>query len=267
MAGPKYIATNLLDSATVTAPGGTATGSAVANLYAMDPSLTWISSVTTANQRVNIDHGSAVDADTCIIHNHNFPAGSTVVVEGHSSAPPTSGAWSGATTLGTFTIRSPDMWLDIGAGSYSYRSIYLQNDGTAAWAAAPKIGELVLGDAVQLTRAFRWGAKFDLIARQIRHQTPNGHVWMARRAPGTWVFSLSWQVLSKSQKDELVTLFLATADAAVPFSVIPNPDVAVVADEVFYVEADPTFSYTDIHTANKAASLVLRELPREVVLS
>lgn len=265
MAGPIYAATNLIDGATIAATSGTATGSALASLYVLRPSKTWTSGAVTANQRLNIDLGSSQTADLMAVHNHNFPLASTIKLERSAT-----GAWAGEEVhVGTFTMRAPDMYLSFVAVASQYWSLRMQDsDGAAgAFPSAPKIGEFVLADSVQLSRAFRWGYRLQENANQIRHKTKNGQLWTARRTPKTRDFGLSWQTMNQAQLDELRAFHDATADAAVPCTVIPYPDVAALAAEVYYVDVEPALGITDIHTANKHAALQLHELPREVVLT
>lgn len=268
MAGSRYIATNLLDGATVTATG-TASGSAVANLYNYRPSKTWISSIISANQRINIDLGSAKTTNFAALLNHNFPSGASVIIQGHSVAPPASGAWSGATNLGTFTIRTRDMWAAITATSFRYRSFYLENDGGGDWTTggAPIVGEAVIGTSVQLTRQFIVGGAFSLNHANIEHTTPGGIAWMAHISSAR-AWNISYSDVTEANRLEVETMHTATAGAAKPVTWIPDPDsgTASVAAQVYYVRVGDVLGWTDDINIS-GLSLDLVELPTGISLT
>lgn len=269
MAGSLYVATNTLDGATVTAPGGTATGYAIANVYNYRPSKGWKSSVTTANQRINVDLGSAQTTNFAGLMGHSFPSGSTVTVEGYSTAPPTSGAWASAATLGTFTIRTSDMWVALTTTSYRYRSFYLQNDGGADWSSggAPSVGEAVLGTSVQITRQHVWGAGISAAQNNITHVTPYGVPWMSH-ASDFVSFDVSYEDLSNSERNEIILWHAATAGAAKPFAWVPYPDSAdsTTAAQVHYMRVSDVLPWRD-GLNHSGFDLTLTELPTGIVLT
>ena len=268
MAGSHYAATNKLASGTVTATG-TDTGFAIANVYALRTSKTWRAADTSANQRINIDHGSAATANFAALLNHNLQAGSTVIVQSYTVAPPSSGTWTSATDEATFTIRAKDMWVALTSSNVRYRSFYLQNDGGASWSAngKPKIGEVILADSVQLTRQFIVGGSFSSNQANITHVTPSGMAWMAHSTNArSW--SVSYQDLSESERAELETMHTATAGAAKPFTWVPDPDsgTAATAAQVYYVRVGDSIDWTDDFN-DSGLGLNLTELPVEISLT
>jgi len=214
MAGSKYLSTNKLDGATVTATS-TATGSAVANLYAYRPSRTYTSGSTTAGQRINMDFGSAVTLDTIALINHNLPSAGQYKLEKSAS-----GAWAGEQVhVKTITYRAENMYADGFSESSRYWSLWLQDsDGAGGnFATAPKIGELSAGESVQFTRQFIVGAPFSSIQRNITHLTPAGHAWMAHINSGrSW--GVSYRDVTEANRVEIETMHTATAGAARPFT-------------------------------------------------
>jgi len=264
MAGSIYVATNLLTSATVTAPDGTASGSAVANLYNYRPGKTWISSVPTANQRINIDLGSVQPSDLMALLNHNFPLASSIKL-----AKSTTGAWAGEEVhIGTFTIRASSMYLSFEESSRYWSLLLEDGDGVGgAFPTAPKIGELSLGVAVQLSRHYKIGTSVSQNQRNIIHETPSGVVWMAHSTK-TGAHSLPYGMLSDSERDEIIAWHDATAGEALPFTWVPDPDSpdATRAAEVRYVRMNDALGWTDSDNIADI-SVALTELPFEVQLS
>ena len=153
--------------------------------------------------------------------------------------------------------------------SFRYRSFYLQNDGTADWTTggAPKVGEAILADSVQLTRQFVVGASFAKQQRNITHVTPSGMAWMVHSTNNrTW--AVSYADVLESERAEVETMHDATAGAAKPFTWVPDPDsgTAAVAARVYYVRVGDVLDWTDDFN-DSGLGLNLTELPVEISLT
>ena len=266
MAGPRYGVTNLLDGATITPTAGTAAGYAIVDFYSQRPSKVWLSGGTAADQRINIDLGSAKTANLMAVLNHNFPLASTIKLE-----KSTTGAWAGEQVhVRTFTIRALNMYFSfLTPESSRYWSLHLQDsDGAAgAFPSAPKIGELGLYDSVQLTRPFVRGGEFEKKQINITHTTPSGNPWMAHISDLD-VLKLGWDDLSDSELDEIKTMHTATAGAAVPFTLVVSPDnpTAAKAAEVYFVKVSDVVSWIE-EVNNKKINFGFVGLPVETSLS
>ena len=265
MAGPRYGITNLLDGVTITPTGGTASGYAIANLYNQRPAKTWVSGGTTGNQRINIDLGSVKTADLMSILNHNFPLASTIEIE-----KSTTGAWGGEEVhVAAFTLRTLNMYVSFSEASSRYWSLRMidGDGGGGAFPTAPKIGELGLYDSVQLSRPFIRGGKFEKKQINIVHITPGGNPWMTHNTD-LETLGLGWDDLSDSELDEIKTMHVATAGAAVPFTLIPGPDnpTAAKAAEIYFVRVSGVLSWID-NVNNQKINLEFTGLPVETTLS
>ncbi len=271
MAGPIYCATNLLESASSVSWLDAARASSedanlpASNLYNRRASKTAKSakafnSVNGSPQYIEIDHGATKQPTFCAIINHNLPSGGTYTLE-TSDAPDFS---TNLTTIATFTHRDTDMYAKFAA---STARRYTRLKMVATDAVTPEIGELVLGNETQLSRAFRWGFQDGRSYNIISHETIGRHRWTAR-VNELRRFVLAFQFKTRSEADELMTYFDATGGGLNPHVFVPYPDHSdpTIASSVFYVYAQGEVQRVFAGPQEIASTIELIEHPRGINL-
>lgn len=275
MAGPLYIATNLISdsSPTITVSDGTASGSSTGNLSNGDPAKQWVSGTawTSSPQTVEADFGGATTADMCAIFNVNFPSDSTIKLQKWNGASYDDAATftidagtSNANYYVTFTSASPTKWqLELTTG--------------ADTSVVPSIGEWVLGEKTQLSRAVIAPHDIRMIPNVIRNQAAGGNPRTQKVSNSRIQFPLEWRMLTSAQAVELSLLFLyGGPEAGSPFAFVPFPDESSQAgvvsskttdSEVYFVEAtiEPLIHRYE-SVGLYSASMELTELPVNITL-
>lgn len=242
----KYILDNLLDTAAVITPSTEDAAFPVENLYDKRPGKPF--KFTTTSGNIVIDLGSAQSVSAIALINHSIPAGASAYIEGH-----TSDEWSDPDVSEEIVVTAVNTHKTFTAASKRYWRLVVDCSTVTA-----KIGELILGNAVDLSQNYNW-------------EWPDGHHWLNVNAATefsqrwsyhrtkTRSYSLSFAV-NDTTKDEILTLLNATNGGAIPFVFINNDDEAV------YVTADDNLDVTRVLLNRNQTELVLTELPIGKVL-
>lgn len=268
MAGAYYLVNSDLGLLASTVSTGSAqSGFPIANAFDEAIWRPWKSNVTTVNQYVAVDYGSAIGVpDFAFVGNHNLPSAGTYRIQSASN----SGFSTDLATLATFTFRATDMFVNWTAGTARQflRFLLVDSDGAAgAFASKPQAGQVVWGVKTQLTRGFVYGAQFGEEWNNIQGVTNGGHIWSLEVNSGRdWTVSLTGQ--TEAEKDEWGTLVTATKGNHTPFVFVPQPDdpAAAIAARCYYVRAQPRFSYTDSYL-KQITGISIMEERREISLT
>lgn len=269
--GPTYLTTQpLFVNATITAATSgtsdtdttTATGFSTASLVSGRQADIWKSNTATATQYIyfntNID---ATPANMIAIHNHNLPSGGTTTLEYDND----NDGWADAdvTVAATFTFRAGSMYVEM-PGTVQRRYWRVKMEGITV---APEIGEIVIGQKTEMTRAFRWGVVESIMPHVAVSTTQSGVPWFLTLVPDTRQFAISWASMNKSQQDELVILHGLLTKGTV--TVVPFTDEIESArsTEVYEVWASEPLSITINRDPDRHGGLTLIETSKNLGLS
>jgi hypothetical protein len=171
---------------------------------------------------LEINFGSAISADTIAIHGHNLLTGSSIVLKSGNSPAPSS-------TLATLTWREFDMWQGFTDPSHQYYRLEITDSNTDPLA----IGELVIGDRVNLSAKMSYGFMQGNMHQKVQHETIRGVKYVYdlfdRR-----VYTAQFQSIQDNMLAELNTLDGLTSGAKYPWTWIPNVDLS----DVYYVRKE-----------------------------
>ena len=240
----------------------TATGYDAASMISGRQSNVWQSDTTTSTQYIYIDAGFAINVDIVTIHNHNFPSGGAAVVEYETDDTLSSGNWTSATEAATFTYRAGSMYVTFGNIQRRYWRIKVTGINSTL-----VVGEIVMGQATQMARAFKWGVVELIMPHVAVSTTQAGVPWFLTLVPDTRQFALSWASMTKAQQDELVALHGLLTKGTI--TVVPFTDEIESArsTEVYEVWTQEPLSITINRDVDRHGGLSLIETPKHLSVS
>jgi len=209
----KYITNNLIQAVTPTLSGswGMDADYPKANLTNWRMSKRAGFDTAKAGELV-FDMGSAVSIDTCLLFNHNFSSGATVKIQGH-----TADSWGAPDVDETIVYAENDMIEEFTSASKRYWRLSVSDAGRSL--SDIKIGEMVLGVAIELTRNFDWNLAETTAYNNIQQVTNGGNKWSyALYNPKSWV--MSFNELLAAQNTLVKAMVDNSTGNAYPFSVI-----------------------------------------------
>lgn len=240
----------------------TATGYDAASMVSGRQSNVWQSDSIVSTQYIYIDSGFAINVDIVAIHNHNFSSGGTAVVEYETDDTLSSGNWTSATEAATFTYRAGSMYVTFGNIQRRYWRIKITGINSE-----PVVGEIVMGQATQMDKAFRWGVVETVMPHVAVAATQAGVPWFLTLTSDTRTFAISWASMTKAQQDELTTLHGLLTKGTI--TVIPFPATIETARsaEVYEVWTKEALSITINRNTDRHGGIVLLETPKHLSVS
>ena len=158
------------------------------------------------------DLGSAQTVDACILFNHNLTSGATVKIQGNATD-----SWGAPSVDETITYVVNDMYKEFTGGSYRYWRLTIADAGRAA--NDIKLGEMILGSNIDLTRNPDWNITERLSYNNVQHVTAGGNKWSyALYNNKSWV--MSFAELLAAQNTLVKNLTINSEGNKIPFSII-----------------------------------------------
>lgn len=270
MAGPIYLVDSLLDHADIVrahvpSPLVAAFASAdesssdfpIERLSSGRQSEVWRAPTSGDFWSFDIDLGAAKKVTLAALHNHRSIASYKVLssdtgdledwTERHDDKDP----------------RDHDVYGTFDATARYWRVLVEASTGEHA-----TVGELRLGESVQLPRSFRWGfvrSRGDIVVSQ---ETLAGNRWTRHINRRGVTLQLGWTLLEGTALDALQAMHEAAKGSAMPVTLAPWPDAPARSSEVMMgAFASDDLSMTEAGVNDKHASLGFREQPRDIEVS
>lgn len=218
-----FLATNLLESGTVTSSPTAGTAKPLSRLYDRDKALQYqpqslwgfydIAPLGLALKGfgqvdIDIDLAAATSVTAWALLNHNI-TGVTVTLYGDSFSPPT-------TTRDSFAATAADVLRTFATLSLRYWRIRIP-----AMTIPPAVGELFLGAATSLPEP-EYGSEEEQRGNVRRDQSPAGYVWKTRPGAARYALTYLWPRLIDSDWTLLKAAFDASSQSAKAFPLLDN---------------------------------------------
>ena len=224
MANIKFV-WQAIDDATLTA---TSTNSSypLSNLLDRNPASYWLSaSLSSGNQYVNIDLGSARSCDTCIIEGSNFgDLTATYIYLQYSSDAIT------YTTAETVSLSSAVQKLEFTAANYRYWRFDIFKSGT--FAAYPKIGNIFLGTRVEMTQPYDTGIEKSSGFSTSQTRAIDGTRYTSQLYNGLKKYKIKFTNINETDKTSINTLFEGIRGSYFPFYFVDADSTIVLVYSV-----------------------------------
>lgn len=208
--GYGYSSEGATGSATLTASGYSAT-----NVVDLARGTTWLSSGTTASQKLILDLGSAKTPTFLGLANCNWSVWGTTKLR-HS---PDGATWTDFLTLsGLPSVDSVQDWAAILTAAPSRQWWCLE---WAAPSAAPEVGVFYLGTAVTLTKNPSYPTIDEDVYGVARESSEGGVVVAEELHRRLARFDLVWDPCDSTERDEILTVIRSEGGPLRPFWMIP----------------------------------------------
>jgi|GEM_PF-3148031 len=223
----KYILANKTDGATITITGswGEDTDYPKTNLY--NERMSKRGGFDTAKDgEIVIDLGAAASVTTCALMNHNLSSGVTAKIQGNATD-----SWATPSVDETITYAANDMLEEFTSASYRYWRVSIADAGRSA--NDIKIGELILGLNITLTKNFEWNLQRRISYTNIQHITTGGNKWShVLYNNKSWI--MKWSQLTAAKKTLIENIFSGQDGDAAPF-------LMILETVPYYVRVQPVF--------------------------
>jgi len=209
----KYITNNLVQAITPTITGSWATDTSfpIANItnYRVSKRAGFI---TAKDGELVFDLGSAMSVDTCLIFNHNLSSGVTARIQGH-----TADSWGTPDVNETIVYAANDMIEEFTSASKRYWRLTISDAGRTS--ADIKIGEIVIGAHIDLTRNPDWDITERINYNNISHTTAGGNRWVYNLYNNkSWI--MTFAELLAAQNTLVKNMIVNSEGDSYPFSII-----------------------------------------------
>lgn len=223
---PAYLANNLISSSATITPSSENSAYPKSNLYDKQAARVFRGTSLTS-LTILVDIGSAQQADTVAIINHNLSASATLSLKADNSNPPT-------TVVASPSYRLHDIWKGFTLTSTRYWLLTVTDSNSAAL----EIGQLLLGRRVALPRNRQQGQGYKPAHKRatISDETYAGVFWNYHLF-GREEFNPSFRVFNDADLAVLRAWDAAVYGDLWPFLYIPDAS----ATDCYYVRKEASF--------------------------
>ena len=204
-----------------------------------------------------LDLGSAKEVKTCVIYDHNFTAGVTLVLEGH-----TSDSWGAPDFQESITYNATKIVHYLSAATTKrYWRLSVTDAGNSD--GYIEIGELILADYFELSNMYAWGPgrNYSAISRvnQGSYRVKSKRFFNLQNA-----LNYRWNKLADADISSLETMLetIADKDTGEIDPVVWNPDTT--APNVSYLVEFNGISYSEIYDQHHTAEMALLEVLKSI---
>ena len=208
MASPKIVYT---DQSTMTyyALGGTTT-----NLNSYEPTDVWTSTVTTQNQHLYVDLGTAQTVGAVVLDNHNI--NSLTLDIGLSISGSTNGtSWTDIVTGLNSITADPYIYTFTGV---SYRYVGINFKSTAPLDTEPIVGNFWVGNPLTFTTAYNWGYNIENAEYATNEMTAlNGTIRSSQAFAGRIIYEVQFTLQGNTFATGFKTFHRGVRGSLYPF--------------------------------------------------